>query len=195
MFISFNQYIYYILNNYNCMSSTKVIVVDLQEKTAKKENRQQSKEKLKRKITNTTKWNSLDKDTSLLFDNLNTTNKDLLRENQRLFLQQINQKIYGYKTQDIEKKIFNETQFIDLSGILHLFEKSSLKCFYCLNTVELFYEYVREPKQWTLERLDNSIGHNYGNLEIACLSCNIKRRTMYHERFVFTKQLNIIKQG
>jgi hypothetical protein len=58
----------------------------------------------------------------------------------------------------------------------------------------LFYENVREPKQWSLERIDNKEGHNYGNVEIACLSCNIGRRTMYQDRFIFTKQLSIIKK-
>ena len=175
-----------------------MIIVNLEEKPTKKKNKKSSeetpeKEKLKRKITHTTKWNNLTKDTNELFENLQTVNTEILSENQRFFIQQIHQKIYGYKTQDIEKKIYDKDHFIDLSGVIQLFQKSSMKCYYCLNPVEIFYEYVREPKQWTLERIDNDIGHNYGNLEIACLSCNIRRRTMYHERFVFTKQLNIVK--
>ena len=31
------------------------------------------------------------------------------------------------------------------------------------------------------------------NIEISCLSCNIRRRCMYHDRFRFTKQLNLVK--
>ena len=180
-------------------SSTKVITVCLDEKPKKerkksKEHREEvPKEKIKRKITHTTKWNHINKDKNILFENLNDLNFDEMSENQRFFIQQINRKLYGYKTQDIDKKLYDEENFIDISGVLDLFHKSSLKCFYCLNEVELFYEYVREPKQWTLERINNDIGHNYGNLEIACLSCNISRRTMYHERYVFTKQLNIVK--
>jgi hypothetical protein len=27
------------------------------------------------------------------------------------------------------------------------------------------------------------------------LTCNLRRRTMYHERYVFTKQLNVVKKG
>jgi hypothetical protein len=52
---------------------------------------------------------------------------------------------------------------------------------------------VREPQQWTLERMDNDFGHNEGNVVIACLSCNLRRRTMHYERYLFTKQLNIVK--
>ena len=40
---------------------------------------------------------------------------------------------------------------------------------------------------------DNKIGHDIGNIEIACLSCNLKRKCMYHERYVFTKQMKIVK--
>ena len=54
------------------------------------------------------------------------------------------------------------------------------------------YEYVREPKQWTLERMNNSFGHNRDNVVIACLSCNIRRRTMASERYVLTKELGKI---
>lgn len=180
------------------MSSIKLITVDLDEKSSKKcknnsKEEKIEKEKLKRKITNTTKWNNLNKNPNDIFENLNIENIEELNENQRFFIKQIHQKIYSYKSQDIEKKLYDNEKFIDLSGVIQLFKKSSLKCFYCLNDVELFYEYVREPRQWTLERINNDFGHNHGNLEIACLSCNIKRRTMYHERFVFTKQLNIVK--
>lgn len=53
---------------------------------------------------------------------------------------------------------------------------------------------LEKPKQWTLDRIDNDIGHYSDNVVIACLSCNLHRKTMYHERFLFTKQLNIIKK-
>ena len=53
----------------------------------------------------------------------------------------------------------------------------------------MIYEEVRDPKQWTLERIDNTRGHNSDNVEIACLTCNLRRRTMYHERYILTKQM------
>ena len=61
--------------------------------------------------------------------------------------------------------------------------------------VEILYEKVREPKQWTLDRIDNRYGHNKENVLIACLDCNVRRKTMYHERYAFTKQLNIVKKN
>ena len=110
-------------------------------------------------------------------------------------IQQIQSKITGYKSQDLTKKIYELDKFVNLPFTTSLLIQSNLKCYYCKDDVKVLYEHVREPKQWTLERICNDFGHNMGNVEIACLSCNLKRRTMYHERFIFTKQLNIIKQS
>lgn len=108
-------------------------------------------------------------------------------------LQQIQKKICGYKSQDMEKGLFSEEEFVKKENIIELLKNCSMLCFYCKNPVQLLYKNVREPKQWTLDRINNEYGHNVGNLEIACLSCNLRRRTMYHERYAFTKQLVITK--
>lgn len=112
---------------------------------------------------------------------------------EKIIIQEIQRKINSYKNQDVIKKKFNKELFVDLFQVLTLLNKCLLNCFYCNKKVCLFYENVREPKQWSLERIDNSKGHIINNVEISCLSCNIKRRTMYHERFLFTKQLTIKK--
>lgn len=104
-------------------------------------------------------------------------------------------KLSGYKSQDIAKSIYDPTRFIEYDHVLASLAKSDLQCFYCRGQVLLFYEYVREPRQWSLERIDNALGHNTDNVEIACLECNLRRKTMYHERFVFTKQAVIVKHG
>ena len=84
------------------MTSIKLITVDLDENPPKKgKNKSKEvkieKEKLKRKITHTTKWNNLSKDTNKLFDNLNIENIEELSENQKFLIQQIDRKIYSYK--------------------------------------------------------------------------------------------------
>lgn len=148
------------------------------------------KEKSKRQITTTTKWKF--------------TEEELNRENhytilydpsKTLFIyQQIRNKLSSYRSQDIEKNKLNIERFSDLSGVLQKMEDCKLKCFYCKECVALLYENVREPKQWTLERIDNSMGHNIDNIEIACLSCNLRRRTMHYQRYVLTKNIqNIVK--
>lgn len=107
----------------------------------------------------------------------------------------ISAKLNGYKTQDQKNAILDTENFVDIDFVMELLKKSEMKCFYCKESVQLLYKHVREPKQWTLERIDNSIGHNCGNVEIACLSCNLRRRCIYHERFLFTKQMKIVKSS
>ena len=144
----------------------------------------------KRIVTLNKKWT---------FDNIddNLQQKTLaslgITEESKFILQQIANKIHSYRSQDIEKKLYDETAFVDISCVLQKMHESKLLCFYCQNPTMIVYEYARDPKQWTLERIDNAYGHNKNNVEIACLSCNIRRRTMYHERFRFTKQLTISK--
>ena len=52
---------------------------------------------------------------------------------------------------------------------------------------------VREPFQWTLDRIDNDDNHNKDNVVIACLDCNLKRRRRDADKFYFTKNLTIKK--
>jgi len=106
---------------------------------------------------------------------------------------QIKKKIAGYKTQDVKKGFYQPEQIMDVSGVLSSLVHCDFQCYYCKESVMVLYRNAREPRQWTLERLDNSKGHNRDNVVIACLQCNLTRKTMYHERFMFTKQLEIVK--
>ena len=103
--------------------------------------------------------------------------------------QQIVQKLHGYRSQDIKNGIFSADTFIDLWSVLKKLEMCDLTCFYCKDPVFVLYENVREPTQWTVERIDNTRGHNRDNFEIACLACNLRRRTIHYERYLMTKRL------
>jgi hypothetical protein len=141
----------------------------------------------KRVITNTKKWVVNETD-----EQINYIRCDDNKEN-KLVSQQIRQKIAGYRSQDMKKKLYNKTVFVNLEHVIDLLLKCENKCFYCKSKMNILYENVRDPKQWTLERIDNNNGHNIGNVVIACLECNLRRRCIYHERFLFTKQLSIEK--
>ena len=106
---------------------------------------------------------------------------------------QITAKISGYRAQDLKNNLFVPTEFVDLENVLDMLKECHMKCFYCKFWVKVLYQHVREPCQWTLERLENNQGHNKSNVVIACLKCNLSRRCMYHERYLFTKQLNVVK--
>lgn len=174
------------------------------------------KEKQKRKITKTDKWNFTEEE--LNFENhynilhLCTTtlkphiNDDVVTHGSafeiyndtndssktKFIYQQIKNKLSSYRSQDIEKGKYDLEKFADLSHVLHKMEECKMKCFYCKESVSLLYENVREPKQWTLERIDNKMGHNNDNVEIACLSCNLRRRTIHYERYILTKNIQKI---
>ena len=158
------------------------------------------KPKTKRIITNSNKWPADLTLADLTMINAMTDISDNIfiidGSSTILFHQQVRQKISGYRGQDVEKGVLNVEKLVCLQDVLDLFKKSELLCYYCRDPVLLLYEFVREPKQWTLERLDNSLGHNRDNVVLACLHCNLRRRCMASERYVQTKQIaKIVKIG
>ncbi len=106
---------------------------------------------------------------------------------------EIIRKLNSYKQQDIKKNKYS-SDFIQESELLEKLVISRLKCYYCKKEVLLLYETSREPMQWTLDRLDNSCGHTKDNVVIACLKCNLERRCLNDEKFLFTKQMRLIKK-
>ncbi|MFY7728934.1 MAG: hypothetical protein ACOVRN_05410 [Flavobacterium sp.] len=149
------------------------------------------KEKKIRVVTNRENWQSeYDPTTQLQILATDASNNPIYKT----MMQQIQAKLSGYKSQDQTKEIYEPDKIINLPSTIKLLIQCQLKCYYCKESVQVLYQHVREPKQWTLERISNDFGHNLGNVEIACLSCNLRRRTMYHERFIFTKQLTIVKK-
>ena len=105
---------------------------------------------------------------------------------------EVERKLSGYKNQDVKKRKLSD-KLISYEECLEKLVISKLKCYYCKIDCLLTYENVREQSQWTLDRIDNSIGHEKDNVVICCLKCNLKRRTTDDEKFKFTKQMRIIK--
>jgi hypothetical protein len=107
----------------------------------------------------------------------------------------IKTKITSYKQQDILKKKLDESNFVSFNEVIKLLQDCLLKCHYCSEDIFILYERVREMKQWTLDRIDNDKGHITGNVLIACLECNLKRRRTNKDAFMFTKNLVITREG
>ena len=172
-------------------SSNKIILLPISEPPNSNKKEIKEKERTKRQVTSTSKWTFSQIE---LCENQST----LLSEpsKQPFIYQQIKNKLSSYRSQDIEKKLLDDENLADLSGVLQKMKDCRLTCFYCKEPVQVLYENVREPKQWTLERIDNKQGHIITNVEIACLSCNLRRRTMKYERYVLTKNIQkIVKTG
>lgn len=105
----------------------------------------------------------------------------------------IYQKLLGYKSQDRKKTVYSPPQFISFESTIQRLVESRLKCFYCNCDVNIIYSKCRQKDQWTLDRIDNTLGHNTDNILISCLGCNLKRRDMDKDKFFFTQNLQIKK--
>ena len=106
---------------------------------------------------------------------------------------ELNKKIQGYKAQDMKKDMYDGNALITFIDTLEKLIASKLRCYYCKREVVILYKNVREPMQWTLDRIDNNQGHSKANTIIACLKCNLQRRVTDMEKFTFTKHLKITK--
>ena len=177
----------------------KIVIIDtiLQNKHIKKINC--IKEKKMRVETKT--WglneNELSHQTQLnmLFNKLDKLDKVEKDKYMSMLISHIKTKICSYKQQDIFKKKLNEEQFVTFEEVVELLKICGLTCHYCSEHVFILYEKVRETKQWSLDRINNDIGHNSGNLVIACLECNLKRRRTNKDAFMFTKNMVIVREG
>lgn len=101
-------------------------------------------------------------------------------------------KLRGYKTQDEKFSIFSDFYFIKKDQVLAKLVECNYTCYYCKSKLKTEFT-SRDPLQWTLDRIDNSMGHNTNNVLISCLGCNLKRRTRSVDKFLFTKSLVIKK--
>lgn len=114
-------------------------------------------------------------------------------EVRNLLNKNIKTKMSSYKQQDSSKNRYVEESFITLEYVMNLLKKEYCKCVYCKDVMLLFYTKPHDKSQWTLDRIDNDIGHNVDNVVVSCLSCNIQKRKRDHDKFSFTKSLKIEK--
>jgi hypothetical protein len=108
-------------------------------------------------------------------------------------IKSLKQKMSSYKSQDTKKNKINNN-FITYDELLEKLVVSKLKCHYCRKDTLIMYENKREPLQWTLDRIDNDMGHSSENTVICCLKCNLDRRCLNDKKFKFTKQMRLIKK-
>ena len=177
------------LSFYNIMDTKKVIKIEgTSNRYQMKKCMKEVKENKIRKSTVhiSSEKMELDSQLSLLHDHL-------FKQIDKNIVSQVMSKLGSYKQQDIEKKIYDPTRLVLLKDIFELLESCQLSCYYCSQQLYLLYSNVREKRQWTLDRIDNSKGHNKDNVLIACLECNLKRRNQNKNAFLFTKNMVIIR--
>lgn len=111
------------------------------------------------------------------------------------FISNLKNKLSSYKQQDLLKQKYNSENFISYEETLSLLVQSNLLCHYCHNEIYILYKQVREMSQWSLDRIDNEIGHDSGNLVISCLKCNLKRRRINKNAFMFTQNMIVTREN
>lgn len=138
--------------------------------------------------------NILEEDNHLCEKPLNICEYELEHEKIfKIYISEIKQKINSYKNQDKTKGMLNKDKIISLYEAIELLVESKLKCSYCKNEMNILYPEYRCQNQWTLDRVDNDIGHHKDNCVISCLKCNLQKKRTDDDDFRFTKQLKIIK--
>lgn len=110
-----------------------------------------------------------------------------------LIINELKKKISGYKQQDIKKHIYDKNNFCNINDTIKLLQNSNLICNYCLQNIKIIYDDVKDPLQWTLDRINNDLGHIVDNLIICCLKCNLKRRKQILTHFDFTEKIKMQK--
>lgn len=114
--------------------------------------------------------------------------------NCKILSRELEKKRYGYYQQDLRKKrVATVEEILTLNELKEKIVASKLRCFYCASAVLLFYKEARDPRQWTLDRIDNTFAHTTSNTCVACLECNLQRRRISHTGYAFTKKLSIRK--
>jgi hypothetical protein len=187
------MYILYMASEDSCIERKILIQGTNNRYQIKKLIKNDTDKKVKKRIVSES-WNfTLGDDDQLTILNQLSNNMSHTEKNKTM-LRQIKQKIRSYKQQDVLKNMWNEANFVDIENVIKKMLDSKLLCYYCKHQMFILYEVSREMKQWTIDRIDNDKGHNNDNYHLACLECNLKRRRQSDVKFLFTKQLIIVKQ-
>jgi len=94
---------------------------------------------------------------------------------------------------DTNKNANFMNSFVTLEYCFEQLKKQILLCCYCKCQMLYLYTMQREPRQWTLDRVDNDGEHTCDNVVFCCLGCNLKRRCKSKDGFEFTKKLTVIQ--
>jgi hypothetical protein len=117
-------------------------------------------------------------------------------EEERIYnvmIKQLEAKIASYRQQDKLKEMLDDTNAIHVNSVVKHILQCDVKCFYCHIVMRILYKQSRDPTQWTIDRIDNDLGHTADNYVLACLGCNLKRRRQSMDKFNYTKNLTILK--
>ncbi len=108
---------------------------------------------------------------------------------------EIRRKLSGYRAQDVARRRTPASgdEAPDEEGTIEKLLASDLECYYCGRHMKVLYSKARDPLQWTLDRVDNTLSHTVRNTVVACMGCNLQRRRRSAEAFRDVKQMRIVR--
>jgi hypothetical protein len=105
---------------------------------------------------------------------------------------EVTAKVAAYAAQDVRAHR-PRPEALNFEAAIEKLIVSSGRCLYCRKRVRVLYSEVRDPIQWTLDRVDNSMPHDPDNVVVACLGCNLARRRTIQAKFLMAKRLKLEK--
>ena len=110
-----------------------------------------------------------------------------------IYLKEITKKINGYKNQDALKNRLIEGTFITVQQTVEKLNECKLTCYYCHCFTHILYKNARDGSQWSLDRIDNDVGHTQLNVVVSCLKCNLQKKRISTNTFLMSKQMIITR--
>ena len=99
----------------------------------------------------------------------------------KMLKKKIYDKIQKYYSTD-KKKGLSLENYITVDIVYNLIQKTS-NCIYCND--KILYNYMRnDKKQFSVDRIDSSLSHCVGNIQIICLTCNVSKGSKSHNEFL-----------
>jgi len=94
-----------------------------------------------------------------------------------MYMRRLYNLVSNSKVGDLKAGRYDKENHITFKYLRQLKLDCGEKCSYCECELDWSHQlHIRRPKQVTLQRLDNKIGHIKGNCVYACFECNVIKR-------------------
>ena len=88
----------------------------------------------------------------------------------------IEAKIAGHREADLKTgRSWAESDYVDVPTVLALLKEQRNRCCVCHEHLLPAWTKPKEPRQFSIDRLDNDLAHVKSNVRMACLRCNVSK--------------------
>ena len=104
-------------------------------------------------------------------------------------------KVKSLREADIKhSRPFKKEEFITIDWIQKELNKLNNECIYCSCVLLLNGFDPYNPKQFSVDRIDNALPHHKSNCVVCCLNCNLKNSKTHPEKKWLNIQMMLIKK-